>query len=149
VVAIEEVEGVTMHRHLKLPMASVDRPESGHVTQVMCRRARNEEGLEVRGAGAGTGGLPRRIVCHFVEGPMRCYEDRAQTCDIRRRHDRLRLRRASRCGRCEGTGDDGRRNEAAPYEAAVHESGPNHAIPDGIGGTHRRTPPRSCLLGLE
>jgi hypothetical protein len=85
VVANEEVERVSVDRHLELPVRTVDRPEAGHVTEVVHLLAGDDQRFPDLGAPTGAGGVALGIARHLVERPVRCHENRAEPCDLGRR----------------------------------------------------------------
>jgi hypothetical protein len=84
VVADEEVERVSVDRYLELSFGTVDRPEAGHVPEVVRLLAGDDQWFPDLGARTGARGVALGIARHLVERPVRCHEDRAEPCDLGR-----------------------------------------------------------------
>jgi hypothetical protein len=94
----EEIEGVTVDRHLEL-VGAVDRAEAGHTTEMARRLVGDDQRFPDLGTGTGADGVAYGIAGHLVEGPVGRHQDGAQSWDLGGRDDRL-WRRSACDGGC-------------------------------------------------
>jgi hypothetical protein len=85
VVTSEEIERVSVDRYLELPVGTVDRPEAGHMTEVVRLLAGDDQWFPDLGARTVAGGVALGVARHLVERSVRCHEDRAEPRDLGRR----------------------------------------------------------------